>query len=165
MSEQITLFIKPVSAEIAALYRERAAAYNATEPAARDTGFDLLCCRGDITMDYPRDTVLIGQGCHAVAVDGLGRFRAFWLAPRSSISKTPWRLANSMGLIDATYRGVIKAALTPLILPADHQRLCQLARADLLPWSEVVVLGTADELPGGATARGAGGFGSTGAAC
>ena len=31
--------------------------------------------------------------------------KAYYLFPRSSISKTPLRLANSIGLIDAGYRG------------------------------------------------------------
>ncbi|NCY20807.1 hypothetical protein EBX31_02475, partial [bacterium] len=166
MSEQITLFIKPVSEEFAALYCSWAREYNNTELAARNSGFDLFCdVTGDANLAFSDTAILVGQGCYAATVDGLGRHRAFWLAPRSSISKTPWRLANSLGLIDATYRGVIRAALSPReigLKPAHHQRLCQLARADLLPWNAVVVLGPDEELPGGATARGAGGFGSTG---
>jgi dUTPase len=43
----------------------------------------------------------------------------------------------------------------------DLQRLCQLTAGDLLPWAEIIVV---DELPGAATVRGEGGFGSTGAA-
>ena len=31
--------------------------------------------------------------------------KAYYLFPRSSISKTPLRLANSIGLIDGGYRG------------------------------------------------------------
>ena len=38
--------------------------------------------------------------------------RGFWLLPRSSISKTPLRMANSIGLIDPDYRGNIIAAIT-----------------------------------------------------
>jgi dUTP pyrophosphatase len=166
MSEQITLFIKPMSEEFAELYCSWARDYNNTEPVARNSGFDLFCDGADGRNPQLSDTtVLVGQGCYAAAVDGLGRPRAFWLAPRSSISKTPWRLANSLGLIDATYRGIIYAALTSqssILVPPHQQRLCQLARPDLLPWDAVVVLGAGEELPGGTTARGAGGFGSTG---
>lgn len=166
MSEQITLFIKPTSEEFESLYCSWAREYNGTAMAARNSGFDLFCdVTGDANLGFSDTAILIGQGCYAAAVDGLGRPRAFWLAPRSSISKTPWRLANSLGLIDATYRGVIRAALSPReigLKPAHRQRLCQLARADLLPWDAVVVLKPTDELPGGPTARGVGGFGSTG---
>ena len=37
--------------------------------------------------------------------------RPYFLMPRSSISKTPLRLCNSVGLIDAGYRGEIMAAV------------------------------------------------------
>ena len=35
--------------------------------------------------------------------------KAYFLMPRSSISKTPLRLANSIGLIDGGYRGELMA--------------------------------------------------------
>ena len=163
MSERITLYIKPVSDSFGTLYTEWANQYNSTEYEKRNSGFDLFCdVTGDLNMSYAEQAILVGQGCYATAMDAFGRTRAFWLAPRSSISKTPWRLANSLGLIDATYRGVIRAALTPPEKPNHHARLCQLARPDLLPWNVVVVLTADAELPGGATSRGAGGFGSTG---
>tara|TARA_B110000208_G_C11776450_1_gene432176 strand:- start:1683 stop:2309 length:627 start_codon:yes stop_codon:yes gene_type:complete len=37
--------------------------------------------------------------------------RPFILVPRSSIYRTPLQLANSIGIIDAGYRGVLKAAI------------------------------------------------------
>ena len=88
-----------------------------------------------------------------------GIFRAFWLLPRSSISKTGLRLANSVGLIDAGYRGTIKAACDGIDAVEANTRLFQLAAPDLLPWDEVRVV---SEIPGGVTLRGVGGFGSTG---
>ena len=36
---------------------------------------------------------------------------SYMLVPRSSISKTPLRMANSIGIIDAGYRGEIMAAV------------------------------------------------------
>jgi len=158
----LRLFISPTSSDFASMYQRAAEAYNRTPYAERNSGFDLYADRSTVQELRP-DCVLVGQGCRALAMDSSGNARAFWLAPRSSISKTPWRLANSLGLIDATYRGVIRAALdgTGHIADWDLQRLCQLAAADLLPWAEVIVV---DELPGPATERGEGGFGSTGAA-
>ena len=80
--------------------------------------------------------------------------------PRSSISKTPIRLCNSIGLIDAGYRGEIMAAVDN-IKQEDYtinsgQRLFQIVAMDGSPLSFELV----DELS--STSRGAGGFGSTG---
>jgi dUTPase len=70
-------------------------------------------------------------------------------------------LANSMGLIDATYRGVLTAAVRSVGLGKELYpvRICQVAAADLVPWKEVIVVA---ELPAPETVRGEGGFGSTG---
>jgi dUTP pyrophosphatase len=159
----IRLFICPTSNEFAELYRRAADAYNRTPFEERNAGFDLFCDVED-TITYPNHTYLVSQGCKAVAIGPDGSPRAFWLAPRSSISKTEWRLANSMGLIDATYRGILRAALWSvvggaLINALNGQRVCQLATGDLSAWFEIVVV---DELPASATVRGEGGFGSTG---
>lgn len=161
------LYIQPTTNVFAELYQAAAEAYNATPQAERNSGFDLFCDASD-TSPLGDHSVLVSQGCRVVAIDTeTGEARAFWLAPRSSISRGPWRLANSLGLIDAPYRGVIKAGLshmTLLIRPVFHAmydqvRLCQLVAADLRPWLEVRVV---TEIPVGETARGEGGFGSTG---
>lgn len=160
----VRLFIAPTS-DFEEVYRTAADVWNRTPPSQRNSGFDLYCDRSDMTAyQY---TCIVGQGCRAVAIDETGQNRAFWLAPRSSISKTEWRLANSLGLIDATYRGTVKAALTSmtrvpertLAETEDRVRYVQLVAADLVPWSEVIVVA---ELPCEATERGEGGFGSTG---
>lgn len=161
------LYIQPTTNTFAELYQAAAEAYNATPRAKRNSGFDLFCDASD-TGPLGDHAVLVSQGCRAIAMDTeTGGTRAFWLAPRSSISRGPWRLANSLGLIDATYRGVIKAGLSHMTLwvrpvfhtTYDQARLCQLVTADLWPWLEVRVV---TELPVGDTARGEGGFGSTG---
>jgi dUTP pyrophosphatase len=160
----LRLFIAPTSPAFAHIYRSAADSYNITPYHERNSGFDMFCDAHHVRQE---DGVnFVEQGCRALAIDEHGRSRAFWLAPRSSMSKSHWRLANSMGLIDATYRGPIIAALdsrNPLITLLCHshheKRLCQLAAPDLLPWAEVVVV---DTLPGPATSRGSGGFGSTG---
>lgn len=163
----LRLYIQPLNADFADRYRIAADAYNRTAPAERNSGFDLFCDTADI--DRAAYAHLVSQGCRAVALDASGAPQAFWLAPRSSICRTPWRLANSLGLIDATYRGPIRAAVYSVgadPVPAFGNenlglRLTQLATPSLTPWAEVIVV---DELPAGAvaTARGAGGFGSTG---
>lgn len=85
---------------------------------------------------------------------------AFWLLPRSSLSKTPLRLANSVGLIDAGYRGELLAAVDnrgaePYEV-VRGTRLFQIAAPDLRPFEIEMVT----ELP--SSVRGEGGFGSTG---
>jgi dUTPase len=157
------LYIAPTVNAFRDMYTIAASAYNSTPVDDRNSGFDLFCNGEDIDTNYSKYADLVGQGCRILAVDADGRARAYWLAPRSSISKTPWRLANSMGLMDATYRGIVKAALTsdnsiaPMTIHG--QRLVQVVSADLIPWTSVTVV---DELPGPMTTRGEGGFGSTG---
>ena len=167
------LFIEPTVPESAERYRQLADTWNMTPPHERSSGFDLICYPFDsadwIRLETPQ-TCLISQGCRVLATDDAGRPIAWWLAPRSSISKTPWRLANSIGLIDATYRGTVKAALDSLADGPDTVlrlgsagtaglRLVQAVAPGLTPWAEVIVV---DTLPAPDTTRGAGGFGSTG---
>lgn len=85
---------------------------------------------------------------------------SYMLFPRSSIVKTPFRMANSIGLIDAAYRGNIKAVVdnkSSGVLPQIGDRLFQLVAPNLRSIDKVVVVDTLSE-----TSRGAGGFGSTG---
>ena len=70
-----------------------------------NSGYDLHV-PGDIVIPA-RSVVLVNHGVIAVAQSGSG----FYLYPRSSISRTPLRLANSVGIIDPSYRGCILAAL------------------------------------------------------
>ena len=81
--------------------------------------------------------------------------------PRSSISKTPLRLANSIGLIDGGYRGVglwrCAIILKPILIPLKKgQRLFQIVSCDCSPITYDLI----DQLS--ETSRGSGGFGSTG---
>ena len=89
------------------------------------------------------------------------------LLPRSSIYKSPFRLCNSIGLIDAGYRGEVKAMVDNMEQQHDESywrieegtRLFQICRHDFLPWSKIVIV---DELPKSHDSRMSGGFGSTG---
>lgn len=84
---------------------------------------------------------------------------SYLLFPRSSISKTPLRLANSIGLIDAGYRGELIAALDNTseeeYVIKKNDKLVQLVSFTGEPLSFELV----DELD--ETSRGEGGFGST----
>ena len=90
----------------------------------------------------------------------------FWLAPRSSIWKSGVRQANSLGVIDRSYRGVLMGAV--LVNPAMYEqgyqieagtRLFQVLAPDMGYISRVRLRPESDL---DATSRGDGGFGSTG---
>lgn len=88
----------------------------------------------------------------------------YWLLPRSSISKTPLRMSNSVGLIDMGYRGNIIGKVdchftgdTTEYVVEEGTRLFQIVSGDLTPISKVHVVKQLDN-----SIRGSGGFGSTG---
>jgi dUTP pyrophosphatase len=88
---------------------------------------------------------------------------ASFLLPRSSISKTPLRLVNSMGVIDAGYRGELIAAVDN-ISDEDYEikegvRLFQLVLFRVIDPNNFRI-NIVTELS--ETERGIGGFGSTG---
>ena len=124
-----------------------------------DSGFDLFCPR-DLTLP-PTQTSFIDLGIQCAAYDSPTTSpKPFYVYPRSSLSKTPLRLANSVGIIDSGYRGNILAAVDN-IWDQNFQlrrgtRLFQICAPDLSPFT-VELVDSLDE-----TVRGAGGFGSTG---
>ena len=69
-----------------------------------DAGLDLYILE-DLSF-LPGETKLIHLGISCEPING----KAYYLFPRSSISKTPLRLSNSIGLIDGGYRGEIMAS-------------------------------------------------------
>jgi len=82
---------------------------------------------------------------------------AYYLYPRSSISKTSFRLANSVGIIDRGYRGNIGAFFDCKEGQIETgQRLVQLCSPTLDPFHVVLTNSLTF------TERGANGFGSTG---
>ena len=119
-----------------------------------DAGLDLHVLQDDTFKAGETKKIKLGISCENQ--DGKGYF----LFPRSSISKTPLRMANSIGLIDAGYRGEIMAVCDNIkdydfsIKKGD--RLFQLVSPDLSDIKFTIV----DELSD--TTRGTGGFGSTG---
>ena len=111
-----------------------------------------------IKLERP-DKIIVGLGFSTEIPPG---FKGI-LVPRSSISKTNWFLANSMGIIDADYRGewmmVLKTSNSVIhdALPfAIGERCAQIYFEKV---NDVEIEET-DELSD--TARGTGGFGSTG---
>ena len=86
---------------------------------------------------------------------------SFLLLPRSSISKTPLRLSNSIGLIDAGYRGEIQAPVDNIsddsYLIKKGTRLFQIVNPALTSFRKIEIVDNLSK-----TGRGEGGFGSTG---
>jgi dUTP pyrophosphatase len=122
----------------------------------------------DIGLDLPSidvykilentNTVLFDTGIAATPPEGY----YLEVIPRSSLSKTGWMLANSVGIIDPHYTGNIYIALTKIsegAIPMEKmigKCVCQLVlrKAEYANVVAVTSLGT--------TERGDGGFGSTG---
>ena len=119
-----------------------------------DAGLDLYVLE---ELEFlPGETHLIKLGISCQPING----KAYYLFPRSSISKTPLRMSNSIGLIDGGYRGEIMASCdniknVPYIIKKG-QRLFQLVSTDSSPISYKIVDSLED------STRGEGGFGSTG---
>ena len=74
-----------------------------------DSGIDFFIPDG-ITIPG-RSNVIIGLGISARAKDTTGDDVSWMLLPRSSISKTPLRLSNSLCLMDAGCTGEIKVCV------------------------------------------------------
>ena len=119
-----------------------------------DAGFDLYILKDMEFMAGETKTIKLGISCEPE--DGV----AYFLIPRSSISKTPLRLSNSIGLIDGGYRGELMAPCDNIKSDSysikEGERLFQLVAHDC---SEIQYEIT-EELSG--SSRGSGGFGSTG---
>ena len=123
-----------------------------------DSGLDIFTPEKIVIM--PLSKGIIKTGVHCEATEN-GRNCSFWMLPRSSVAtKTPLILANSMGLIDAGYRGELMGVFyntsnVPFVLEAGT-RLLQICSANLMP----VTFELTDSLS--ETSRGEGGYGSTG---
>jgi len=119
-----------------------------------DAGLDLYVLEN--VLFEPGETKAIKLGISCEPEDG----KAYYLFPRSSISKTPLRMSNSIGLIDGGYRGEIMAMCDNIksetYTAEKGQRLFQLVATDSSPIHFELV----EELE--MTTRGTGGFGSTG---
>lgn len=169
------LYVNSKNSELVELYKDHVKKHN--EKIMTDeypnSGFDLF---------IPHDTVFKKE-FDSVFVDleikcemtyhqrkQMAETSAYYVYPRSSMSKTPLMLANHTGIIDSGYRGFLIAALRYLKLYNEdnymkshyevekHTRLLQICHPSLCPI--LVKLVYEDELS--TTKRGDGGFGSTG---
>jgi len=103
------LLLKPLNDEVKAMYHSSASEQeNDMREHRGDAGLDLYC-PGNLEI-LPGQTKCIDFKiqCEGLS-DSDGRNVCYYLYPRSSISKTPFRLANSVGIIDSGYRGNLMA--------------------------------------------------------
>ena len=142
------LKIKPFNKDIHKMYKN----HNHFHPG--DSGLDIYIIENQIIN--PGETIRLKLGISCENLDA----KSYFLMPRSSISKTPLRLANSVGLIDAGYRGEIMAAVDNIKDFAYEveigQRLFQIVAMD----GSAIHFELSTHLS--ETSRGNSGFGSTG---
>jgi dUTPase len=170
----MSLYIYVIDPEHRELVREHIKTRRVT-----DSGVDLLSRQ--ITLDIPVPTLNIDKytlptnlgiemklGVVVAAVCMHGNPVPYLLLARSSTSLTPLRMSNQIGLADAGYRGELIArvdcldiSLREYAIPAGR-RLFQIVQHNWLPFQNVVLVDSADDLPAPPDNRGGGGFGSTG---
>lgn len=121
-----------------------------------DAGYDLHAAEGAVLE--PGERASIGTGLALAIPDGL----AGLVLPRSGLAlRHGIALVNSPGLIDSGYRGEVRV----LLLNTDRHEPFEIAIGDRIAQLVLVAFAAAElrEMPTLAeTARGAGGFGSTG---
>ena len=156
--------IKPENDDVKEIYKNHSTYHEG------DSGLDLFIIQDQVIPAGQTIIVDLGICCQLrKQIDYSPTFQKYMsekyfsynMYPRSSISKTPLRLANGVGLCDAAYTGPLKAALHNSDIKNDFtikkgERYVQLAYPNLEEVSFVLV----DELRD--TSRGDGGFGSTG---
>ncbi len=168
MVKQINLLIKPVTGSetvVQEYYSNHGTFHDG------DAGLDIFCLE-DLKVPARACSVKMPLGVCIEAkaksfkklMKGDSNWRlptAFYLYPRSSTgSKTPIRLSNSVGIIDAGYRGPLTAILDNIsdepFTMKKGERYFQICAPNLCPIHFALV----DELS--ETTRDVGGFGSTG---
>lgn len=125
-----------------------------TKTRALDVGYDVALIRTVAT--HGSDFVLFGTGLKVKPPDGF----YIEIIARSSLFKSGWGLANSVGVIDPTYRGELLVALVKLTQEARDLQLPCVCVQLVLREQFLTYVKEVDRLD--PTPRGSGGFGSTG---
>ena len=134
-----------------------------------DSGFDIPIGAYHVSISARSHSFPLGV--RVAAVDSSGNPMPCLMLPRSSIYKTRFRMANSIGLIDTGYRGEVQAKVDLINYDSDAHpfedgeygtRLFQICQHNFLPWKHIIVVASLTELPTFSDSRGEGGFGSTG---
>ena len=161
------LSVQNCSADLQQLYRENALKHNENmyHNDFPDSGFDVFVPKEQVLSHEQVNKVDLFIKCEMVHhVNRENIPSGFYLYPRSSISKTKFRLANNVGIIDSGYRGNLGAMFDVVYSSEEvkcekHTRLVQIC-GPMLKRFKVVITDSDSELS--TTRRGSGGFGSTG---
>jgi hypothetical protein len=182
----LKIFVDSEDPELKALYLNAASTHNEkimNDPHFFDAGFDMFLPENKHFYNSDRIDSKVNKVdfkikcCAKIHVLGAcdetkEYFSGFYTHPRSSLSKTPLRLANSTGIIDAGYRGNLIGMFDCIwsngscsssdsdYSSARLTRLLQICSPGLVPiYVEIV---DSIESLGPNTSRGIGGIGSTG---
>jgi dUTP pyrophosphatase len=160
---EYTLFIFTKNEELKNKYAEVLEKHNLQAVSKYpNAGFDLFCPEEIISNNkmIELNTQVVGAMFNTKTSDYIPM--SYYLYPRSSICKTPLRFANSLGIIDASYRSSLLVKFdnnfNDDIVIDKYSRLVQICSPTLQSY-KVVIADTLEEL--GLTTR-CGGFGSTG---
>ena len=185
----LSIFIDSNDDKLKNMYSEYASKHNdkiMNEPHFYDAGFDLFLPKNEGNLGYTNFFCAISSltinkvdfkvKCCAKIVtknNSSSYFTPFYTYSRSSMSKTPLRLANNQGIIDAGYRGSLIGMFDCIYSDGksidsdwsdwkmdDYSRMLQICAPGLIP-IHVQIVDKFEDL-GPNTSRGGGGFGSTG---
>jgi len=189
----LSIFVDTDDQELKNLYVEAANKHNTKilqDPHFYDAGFDLFLPKNSNQIDIwgdgtrffstgwsdipiPVNKVDFKVKCCAKMYNGSkSYFTPFYTYARSSMSKTPLRLANNQGIIDTGYRGNLIGMFDCIYNTENsddrefdwymekYSRMLQICAPGLIP-IYVNIVDNIEEL-GSSTSRGTGGFGSTG---
>jgi dUTP pyrophosphatase len=164
----LKLFLDDDNIELQKAYINAVKSHNdklSNYPHMIDAGFDILTPANEILSKSYANKVdfKIVCACKMVQND-LSYNTGFYMYPRSSISKSPLRLANNVGIIDSGYRGHLIGMFDLIDDNTQHikkfDKYLQICAPGLVPI--FVELVNSKEDLGEETLRGDGGFGSTG---
>ena len=188
----LSMFIDSNDDNLKNMYLEYAHKHNdkiMNEPHFYDAGFDLFLPKDEHNLGYTNFFCSTSNGlscninkgninkvdfkvkcCAKIVTKNNSYFTPFYTYARSSMSKTPLRLANNQGIIDAGYRGSLIGMFDCIYSDRktigsdwkmdDYSRMLQICSPGLIP-IHVRIVDKFEDL-GPSTSRGDGGFGSTG---
>jgi len=133
-------------------------------PSIIDAGFDIFVPEVQV-LNNNINKVNFKVKCACTMVTQTSIYNTgFYMYPRSSISKSPLRLANNVGIIDSGYRGHLIGMFDLINVQTcsiqKNERYLQICAPSLVPI--LVELVNSENDLGEETERGSGGFGSTG---
>jgi dUTP pyrophosphatase len=170
-SVNLIIYINPEFKELVELYEKYADEHN--KHIALDefpnSGFDVFI-PDNVTFNDVANNKMVNLQIKTEMIEIVNNNftnpQAFYVYPRSSMSKTPLILSNHVGIIDSGYRGWLHGAFkyfpssnSETFTIEKHTRLLQICHPTLRPFNVTIVH---DENVLSKTNRGSGGFGSTG---